>query len=191
MLDNNGLGIAAPQVGYNLMLLVLAPNNFQLGIRKALLVNGFLCLVNPRITILDARPISVKEGCLSLPGAESLSIARAKRTELVTSDITGTQHCFTLDGMESIIMQHEVDHLNGLLYPARSTQGMRIMEKYARNKKISIAEVHKFAELMKKNLVLDRSTVTSEAEFLQQNSTQGIDESTSKSIWSRIMEING
>ena len=189
MIEHDGIGIAAPQVGYNLMVIVLGAGNFSNQMKEKFLVHNFLCVINPTIKKLDVKKISVKEGCLSLPGAELSSVSRANRIELQAQNINSDTYNLTIEGLESIILQHETDHLHGLLYPSRATDGARIIEKYGRTHRISFAELDRFSRIMKQNLESKYSQ--SEEDFIHNNCSKGIEESVVRSIWNRIIEING
>lgn len=105
-----GVGLAAPQIGINK--------------RIAIVTNGqeHLCLVNPRIT--DTRGVVVHkgEGCLSVPG-RTFDVYRFREITVVDDLHPGGM---VATGTAGIIIQHEVDHLDGVLIFDRTAQGDRI-----------------------------------------------------------------
>jgi len=71
-------------------------------------------LVNPSITKREGEEL-MQEGCLSVPGAFT-EVKRSARVEVVAQDLTGEKIRFTAEGFLARIIQHEVDHLDGLLF---------------------------------------------------------------------------
>lgn len=97
----NGCGLAAPQVGRSLRLFVLD-------------VGGERAFVNPRIVSTSLERTQRVEGCLSLPGVQSL----VSRPSFVTVEATGLDgNPFTIEarGFKATAIQHEIDHLDGVL----------------------------------------------------------------------------
>jgi peptide deformylase len=113
-----GVGLAAPQLGIPLQLAVLE-DQFDVDPEAAALRNRspleFLAVVNPRYTPLGPGLASFYEGCLSLNGLQAV-VARheAVLLEFHTPDGTAAQREFS--GWQARIVQHETDHLNGVLY---------------------------------------------------------------------------
>ena len=108
MLAKDGVGLAAPQVGVNERLVIL---NFQLGRKKSKPIP----LVNPEIIDASVETVIEEEGCLSLPGI----FGKVKRWKTVTirfEDETGKSRALELDGLNSRAIQHEIDHLDGILF---------------------------------------------------------------------------
>jgi len=111
-----GLGLAAPQVGVPLRLVVYfvpagrdpeAPDGSPLTV-----------LVNPTVTPLTEETASAFEACLSLPGLTGL-VPRATRVRLVATDPAGEAIDRVVTGFHARVIQHECDHLDGILYPGR------------------------------------------------------------------------
>jgi peptide deformylase len=96
-----GIGLAAPQIGLAVRLIV------------ADVGKGTVCLVNPKLAPLAAPEVAA-EGCLSLPGV-SLEIERAAAVEVRGFDPSGQRRHFTARGLLARVLQHEVDHLDGIL----------------------------------------------------------------------------
>lgn len=102
MVEANGIGIAAPQVGSNLRL-CLAPIN---GKTKA--------LINPEITWKSDKTDVDEEGCLSLPGV-LVPVTRSTSITLTYTDLKGVKQERKLEGLEARVVLHETDHLDGVL----------------------------------------------------------------------------
>lgn len=102
-----GRGLAAPQVGVSQRLFVMDP-----GWKSGAPVPR-IC-INPQILWRSAVTAPGEEGCLSIPGALPL-VVRAQAVLMEWHDPDGTQRRARLAGMEAIIAQHELDHLDGIL----------------------------------------------------------------------------
>jgi len=102
-----GIGLAAPQVGTSLRMFVmdLQENN----LRKPLV------LINPEILAQSAELSSREEGCLSIPG-QYAEVTRPARVKVRYLDLEGARHEIEGDGLLAACMQHEIDHLNGILF---------------------------------------------------------------------------
>lgn len=113
-----GVGLAAPQVGINLRVVVVEynPSNDEepRGPRIPLIK-----LINPVITHLSKGKDVLKEGCLSIPKVE-VPVKRSKKVKVVAQDITGQSIKFRASGFFARILQHEVDHVNGILITDRA-----------------------------------------------------------------------
>jgi peptide deformylase len=112
----NGAGLAAPQVGESLRLVIFG---FERNERypDAPAVPPTV-LVNPVLTPLDADMEEGWEGCLSVPGMRGL-VPRFTRLRYRGFDARGDIIDRTVDGFHARVVQHEVDHLDGILYPMR------------------------------------------------------------------------
>jgi len=77
-------------------------------------------LVNPVIEILDADTVTAVEGCLSLPGMAGM-VPRAKRIRYTALGLDGAEFSREAAGFHARVVQHECDHLDGVLYPMRMT----------------------------------------------------------------------
>ena len=107
-----GVGLAAPQIGLSL----------RLAIAEA---DGVLyTLINPEITSLSQEKVLFEEGCLSLPG-QYFSIVRSESLTLKYQDERGLPKKIRATGFLAIVIQHEVDHLDGIL----------ICDRYAKQQK--------------------------------------------------------
>lgn len=97
-----GVGLAAPQIGQSI----------RLAIAEA---DGVLyTLINPEITSLSQEKVLFEEGCLSLPG-QYFSIVRSESLTLKYQDERGLPKKVRATGFLAIVIQHEVDHLDGIL----------------------------------------------------------------------------
>lgn len=95
----NGLGLAAPQVGVSWRIIVVK----DLGI-----------LINPKIISTEGTQLQ-EEGCLSSPGIFA-KVRRALRVVVEYQDINNNQQTISACGLPAVILQHEIDHLNGKLF---------------------------------------------------------------------------
>jgi peptide deformylase len=102
-----GIGLAAPQVGSLLRLITidLMPNNKPAPIT----------LVNPEIVALADELATREEGCLSLPG-QYAEVTRPARCKVRYLDLTGTRREIEAEGLLNACLQHEIDHLEGILF---------------------------------------------------------------------------
>ena len=105
MYETDGVGLAAPQVGISKRIVVI--DSRQSPEEK-------MVLVNPSIIKQEGEE-ATQEGCLSVPGAFT-DVKRAAHVEVVGQDLTGKKVHFTAEGLLGRIIQHEIDHLDGLLF---------------------------------------------------------------------------
>jgi peptide deformylase len=118
MHDANGAGLAAPQIGINQQLVIFG---FKQNLRypDAAAVPETV-LINPVLTPLSDEKESDFEGCLSVPGLRG-SVPRFTRLRYEGVDQFGNPIRREVDGFHARVVQHEVDHLLGILYPMRIT----------------------------------------------------------------------
>jgi peptide deformylase len=116
MVAANGAGLAAPQIGVDLRVVLFG---FQKSERypEAPPVPKTL-LINPVIEVLDAELEEGWEGCLSVPGLRGV-VGRPRRIGYRGFDLQGKLIEREADGFHARVVQHECDHLDGLLYPMR------------------------------------------------------------------------
>ncbi len=113
MVEYNGVGLAAPQV-YTPVRLVIAGGEATEEGRPRLRV-----LINPEITVLDDEHVlGMYEGCLSIPGLRGY-VERPAHIRVKAYNERGEPQEFELEGFPAIVMQHECDHLDGILYVDR------------------------------------------------------------------------
>jgi peptide deformylase len=112
----NGAGLAAPQIGINLQLVIFG---FKQNPRYPDAPNvPETVLINPVLTPLSDETDDAWEGCLSVPGMRGL-IPRWSRLRYEGFDQFGQKISRDVDGFHARVVQHETDHLNGVLYPMR------------------------------------------------------------------------
>ena len=112
----NGAGIAAPQIGVSARVVI-----FELKDNPRyphLTPVPYTVLVNPRITALGDEQEEGWEGCLSVPGMRGL-VPRFRRVRYRGFDLHGEPIDRTVEGFHARVVQHEVDHLDGILFPQR------------------------------------------------------------------------
>ena len=106
MYDANGIGLAATQVNRHVRLVVMDISDNRDDPR---------IFVNPSYRVLkDHNLFEFEEGCLSIPGFNE-TIARPDRIELIWQDISGKEHSDSPEGLLTVCIQHEIDHLDGKL----------------------------------------------------------------------------
>ncbi|GIX26603.1 MAG: peptide deformylase 1 [Burkholderiales bacterium] len=112
----NGAGIAAPQIGVGLQVVIfeVTRNPRYPGVEEV----PFTVLVNPEITPVDETLEEGWEGCLSVPGMRGL-VPRYRSVRYRGHDARGNPIDRTVSGFHARVVQHECDHLQGILYPMR------------------------------------------------------------------------
>jgi peptide deformylase len=103
MRSANGIGLAAPQIGILQRLIVVAPD----GMKPT-------ALINPRIVQADGEAVG-EEGCLSIPGLYG-DVERPATVTVEATDRKGRAIRLELDGLKARVIQHEIDHLDGVLF---------------------------------------------------------------------------
>jgi len=120
MMAEDGVGLAANQVGVTRRIAVVnrEPGN----------TDTLLRLVNPKITASSDETDSFEEGCLSVPGVNG-SVVRPVEVELEYQDEKGARHTMKAGPMVARIIQHELDHLDGVLFVDRLSLAKKILIK--------------------------------------------------------------
>ena len=113
MYSAKGIGLAGPQVGISKELLVI-DINFEDSAAEPLI------LINPEITAFGSTLNTYEEGCLSIPGVY-LNVVRPSTIKLKFRDEMGRPRKMNADGLLARCIQHEVDHLKGILFVDRVT----------------------------------------------------------------------
>ncbi len=103
----NGVGLAAPQIGISKSLCLIDTTTSEEPGTK-------LVMANPVILSLEGKEV-LEEGCLSLPTFRA-NTSRAARATVRAQDLDGTEFTLTGEGLLARALQHEIDHLNGILY---------------------------------------------------------------------------
>ena len=113
-----GAGLAAPQIGENVRVVIFeVVNNPRYPNREPI---PFTVLINPELTPFSEEKIDDWEGCLSVPGMRGL-VPRYPTLRYTGFDEFGNAIDRTVGGFHARVVQHEVDHLDGVLYPMRMT----------------------------------------------------------------------
>lgn len=113
----NGAGLAAPQIGVDLQMVVFGSGAINPRYPDAPIVPRTV-LLNPEITPIGAEEALDWEGCLSVPGMRG-QVPRWSRVRYTGVDIFGEPIDRSVDGFHARVVQHECDHLWGKLYPMR------------------------------------------------------------------------
>ena len=116
MYKNNGVGLAAPQVGVNLALFVVDTGNDQP-----------LIFINPEISKGSGKEV-MDEGCLSFPGMRE-KVERALKVTARATGLDGRQFEIKAEGLLARAIQHELDHLEGVLLVDRISKARRLQLK--------------------------------------------------------------
>lgn len=121
MHDAPGVGLAAPQIGETLQLVVIEDRADMLAdVDPALLTERdrnpvpFQVIINPQLTITDTTPVTFFEGCLSVAGMHAL-VPRAAAVTVECLNERGDPVTIRARGWHARILQHEIDHLHGTL----------------------------------------------------------------------------
>lgn len=107
MYKEEGIGLAAPQIGESCRLIVVDVSGPEER-------TDLMKLVNPRLENLEGQ-VESEEGCLSVVNYRS-KVRRAEKVRLIAKDIDGNDVCMDADGLLAICLQHEIDHLEGTLF---------------------------------------------------------------------------
>jgi peptide deformylase len=102
----HGIGLAAPQVGVSQRVIIMAPGD------------TVIALVNPRIVSVEGEQVG-DEGCLSLPALYG-TLVRARKVTVEGLDERGKKVGYVLSGLAARVAQHEIDHLDGVLFIDRA-----------------------------------------------------------------------
>ena len=103
MLKKDGAGLAAPQVGKNIRVIIIETEN------------GPQAYINPKILKKSWRKNVMEEGCLSIPGVFG-KVKRSTTICLEYSDLETKKHKIKTSGLLARVFQHEIDHLDGILF---------------------------------------------------------------------------
>ena len=113
MIDANGIGLAAPQVHLSHRLFIY--RNPDIEEEEKIKVS---VLINPKIENISNETEDDWEACLSIPGMSGL-VRRSKKIKYSAIDLKGEKVSGEVDGLHARVIQHEFDHLNGILYTSR------------------------------------------------------------------------
>ncbi|MCX8051733.1 MAG: peptide deformylase [Chlorobi bacterium] len=123
MANANGIGLAANQVGVLRSIVVVDISEMEDG-------DGTppLCLLNPTIVASSPDEVEYEEGCLSLPGLRDV-VVRPSAVTVEYDDLDMRHHRLDATGLLARVLQHEIDHLNGVLFIDRLPAMRRVMLK--------------------------------------------------------------
>lgn len=129
MHEYGGVGLAAPQVHESVRLAVIEYEDEQ----RPEGAQSLLVIWNARVKVLDETPSGFWEGCLSVPGLRGY-VERPSQIEVSYLDERGKPQKLQASGFLATVFQHELDHLDGVLYVDRITDKSRFAftEEYAR-----------------------------------------------------------
>ncbi|MHC4455826.1 MAG: peptide deformylase [Planctomycetota bacterium] len=116
MLENKGVGLAAPQVGVPLRLFIISLDGSKESVRT---------YINPTVTPISDQFEIVEEGCLSVPGV-STKIRRYERCKVSATDLDGNEFTEETEGLYARALQHEYDHIEGMTIVNRMSPTARI-----------------------------------------------------------------
>jgi peptide deformylase len=103
MVADKGIGLAAPQIGQNLRLIIISTKQ------------GAQVMINPKISKASFLKEWGEEGCLSIPKVFG-DVKRHRSVECTFFDLEGIKQTATAEGLLARVIQHEIDHLNGILF---------------------------------------------------------------------------
>jgi len=134
MREYTGIGLAAPQVHQSVRI-------FVAGVREGIIGPAitedegmpYMTLINPEVTRIGGLTDEAWEGCLSIPDVRGL-VPRAAEIRVKALDRAGKRMTFTAKGLPARVIQHETDHLDGVLFVDRmaSLASLAFMEEYRR-----------------------------------------------------------
>ena len=113
MIDSNGIGLAAPQVHLSYKMFILREPEIEENENIKIAV-----LINPIVEKITDETEDDWEGCLSIPDMLGL-VRRYKKIKYSALDINGNKISKEVEGIHARVIQHEFDHLNGILYTSR------------------------------------------------------------------------
>ena len=131
MYGEPGIGLAAPQVGETVRLIVVDTEW-----TRDDAVRNPLILVNPEIADLEGS-ITWTEGCLSVPDFEA-EVERAQRVRLRATDLEGRPLALEAEELQAVCFQHEIDHLDGVLFLDRISRLKRSLYVKKRKKQLRL-----------------------------------------------------
>ncbi|WP_279165277.1 peptide deformylase [Thermus scotoductus] len=152
MFEARGVGLAAPQIGLSQRFFVAVeyadePEGEERPLRD--LARRIYVVANPVITHREGE-VEGTEGCLSLPGLYSEEVPRAERIRVAFQDEEGRPQTLELEGYMARVFQHEIDHLDGILFFERLPKTKR--EAFLEENRAELARMQKEARALLKEL---------------------------------------
>jgi peptide deformylase len=120
MIAAKGVGLAAPQIGISRQIAIMNPEPED--------STKLIKMINPRIVASSKETVKIDEGCLSVPGVRG-DVERPERVTVAYQDEKGKEHTLEAEGLLARIVQHELDHLNGVLFIDRLSFAKRSLIK--------------------------------------------------------------
>jgi len=118
MYHAEGVGLAAPQIGLSIRLLVIDLAPFKED--DPILGEFKIAMINPTILERSTEQVTAEEGCLSIPGIHEM-VLRADKIKIKYQDTDFNEHIEDFEGYKARVIQHEYDHLEGHLFTDRVT----------------------------------------------------------------------
>ncbi len=118
MLENKGVGLAAPQAGVPLRLFIISLDQTREGVKV---------FINPTVTPLGELD-SIEEGCLSVPGVHA-KIRRYKKCKVTATDLSSNEFTEEAEGLYARALQHEYDHIEGMTIADRMSSTAKIIHR--------------------------------------------------------------
>lgn len=146
--EEGGIGLAANQIGFNNQVLVAELDDEQ--IKEKI---PFHCLINPKIISYSTETDIAHEGCLSVPLIE-LPVKRAKSIKIKAQDLSGKNIKLAAKGLHARVLQHEIDHLNGVVFTDKVRDKYLKEFPFLKNVKIIIIGTGDFCVPLLKGLIL-------------------------------------
>ena len=103
MVVENGIGIAAPQVGVHKKIIIIGIGDDP------------QAFINPKVVSRSFRKVVSEEGCLSIPGVYGM-VKRSRKVKVEALNEDGDEVTLNAEGLSAVVLQHEIDHLSGILF---------------------------------------------------------------------------
>ena len=110
---SSGIGLAAPQIGKNIRLFIVQLED-----------SDGMVFINPEVIKTSEQLCTMEEGCLSIPKVYE-KVVRPKEITIQYTDLNGKKQIIKAEGLLSRVIQHETDHLNGILFLDRIEEDVR------------------------------------------------------------------
>lgn len=120
MIGARGVGLAAPQIGISKQIAIINPDPED--------ETKLIKMINPRIIAASDETAKIEEGCLSVPGVRG-EVERPARVTVAYQDESVAERTLEAEGLLARIVQHELDHLNGVLFIDRLSFAKRSLIK--------------------------------------------------------------
>ncbi len=111
MVEADGIGLAAPQVNRSIRLIVIGLDLIDEELEP-------MAFLNPEIIEKSEETEPMEEGCLSIPGIRE-EVIRPVKVKVKFNDVDGNEQIWDAEGLLAKVFQHEIDHLNGILFTDR------------------------------------------------------------------------